>query len=48
MFEQRPEAAVELINTGDSKPDETLQAAELAAWTIVANTLMNRDDFVNK
>ncbi len=48
MFEQNPEAAKELISTGDSKPDESLAVAELAAWTLVANTLMNRDDFVNK
>ena len=48
MFEQNPEAAKELISTGDSTPDETVGAAELAAWTLVANTLMNRDDFVNK
>ena len=48
MFQQKPEAAKELISTGDTKPDETLDAAELAAWTLVANTLMNRDDFVSK
>ena len=48
MFQQQPEAAKELVQTGDSKPDEKLNEAELAAWTIVANTLMNRDDFVNK
>jgi hypothetical protein len=47
-FEQKPDAAKELINTGDSVPDESLPVAELAAWTIVANTLMNRDDFINK
>ncbi|HIE97464.1 MAG TPA: DUF1553 domain-containing protein, partial [Fuerstia sp.] len=48
MFQQKPEAAKKLISTGDTKPDETLDAAELAAWTLVANILMNRDDFVNK
>ncbi|MEO2016511.1 MAG: DUF1553 domain-containing protein [Fuerstiella sp.] len=48
MFQQKPEAAKELVSTGDTKPDETLDAAELAAWTLVANILMNRDDFVNK
>ncbi|MDG1893641.1 MAG: DUF1553 domain-containing protein [Fuerstiella sp.] len=47
-FRQKPEAAKELINTGDTKPDETLDTAELAAWTLVANTLMNRDDFISK
>ncbi|MEZ6128118.1 MAG: DUF1553 domain-containing protein [Planctomycetaceae bacterium] len=47
-FEQQPEAATKLIRTGDSPPDDTLPAAEVAAWTIIANTIMNRDDFVSK
>ncbi|MBP87369.1 MAG: hypothetical protein CMJ64_11715 [Planctomycetaceae bacterium] len=48
IFAKDDEAAKALINTGDSKPNEKLDAAELAAWTMVANTLMNRDDFINK
>jgi hypothetical protein len=48
LFQDKPEAATELISVGDSKADETLDATELAAWTLVANTLMNRDDFLNK
>ena len=48
MFQQNPEAAKELISTGESPPDKSLDVSELAAWTLVANTLMNRDDFVNK
>jgi hypothetical protein len=48
LFQQNPEAAKELINTGDTSPNESLDAVELATWTLVANTLMNRDDFVNK
>jgi hypothetical protein len=47
VFKENPDRALKLIQTGDSKPDEKLDAAELAAWTIVANTLMNRDDFIN-
>lgn len=48
IFQQKTEAAKELINTGDTTPDATLDAVELAAWTMVANTIMNRDDFINK
>lgn len=48
LFEQQPEAATELICTGETVPQESLNPTELAAWTLVANTLMNRDDFVNK
>ena len=41
-------AAKELIATGDSQPAADLDPAELAAWTMVANLLFNRDDFINK
>ena len=48
VFRRDLDAARELVQTGDSTPDESLDAAELATWTLVANTLMNRDDFLNK
>lgn len=48
IFDADSEAAKKLISTGDSRPDESLNIIELAAWTMVANTLMNRDDFINK
>lgn len=48
VYLQDPEAAAELISVGDSKPDTSLNAAQVAAWTLIANTLMNRDDFLNK
>lgn len=48
IFSEDPAAAAELIQTGESKPDDSLAPAELAAWTMVANVLLNRDDFVNK
>ncbi len=48
MFQKKQESARDLISTGESMPDRNLDFAELAAWTMVANTIMNRDDFVNK
>jgi hypothetical protein len=48
IFAKDAESAKKLIATGDSTPDESLDAIELAVWTIVANTLMNRDDVINK
>lgn len=48
IFAKNPDAAKELSETGDSVPDETLDVVELGVWTMVANTLMNRDDFINK
>lgn len=48
IFKDRPEDAARLIETGDSTPLESCDKVELAAWTLVANTLLNRDDFINK
>ncbi len=46
-FSQSPESAKELIATGDSDPDPDIDPIELATWTMVANTLLNRDDVIN-
>ena len=40
------EAAGKLINYGESKPDAALDAAELAAYTMVANLIMNLDEVI--
>ena len=40
--------AKKLINTGNSIPDPNLPAPELAAWTIVANQILNMDETLNK
>ena len=48
FFKSNPKLAVSLIRTGDSQPDETVDPVTLAAWTMVASTLMNRDDFISK
>ena len=48
LFQENLDGARELIETGDSKLTAALDPVELAAWTMVANTLMNRDDFINK
>ena len=45
-------AAAELIRVGESKPDadsnSDLDAAALAAWTMVANQLLNLDETLCK
>ena len=41
-----PDAAAALLNFGDSTSAE--DSAELAAWTMLANMLMNLDEVVNK
>lgn len=42
------EAAKLLIAVGESKADETIDAAELAAWTMLVNQLMNLDEALCK
>ncbi len=37
-----------LIATGESKPDATLDPKILAAWTMLANEVMNLDEVLNK
>ncbi|HXG08965.1 MAG TPA: DUF1553 domain-containing protein, partial [Gemmataceae bacterium] len=42
------EAAKKLIALGESKPDPSLDPSELAAWTMVANLVLNLDEVINK
>jgi hypothetical protein len=42
------EAAVQLLSVGESPRDESLDPAELAAWTMVANVILNLDETVTK
>jgi hypothetical protein len=41
-------AAKKLIAIGESKADAKLSATELAAWTMVANLVLNLDEVINK
>jgi hypothetical protein len=42
------ESATKLISIGESKRNESLDASELAAWTMVANLILNLDESVTK
>jgi hypothetical protein len=42
------ERAREYVHVGDSPVDATLPVRELAAWTVVANQLLNTDQALNK
>jgi hypothetical protein len=42
------DAAQKLITIGESKPDTRFEPAELAAWTMVASTILNMDETVTK
>ena len=36
------------LGAGESKRDRSLETAELAAWTMVANTILNLDETLTK
>ena len=48
VYENDSKAAESLIAVGESKPDVTLPAPELAAWTLVASEVMNLDECLTK
>lgn len=47
-FQAQPERALELLAVGEAPRDEALDPAQLAAWTMVASTLFNLDEFVTR
>lgn len=47
-YESHEAEAGKLIHVGDSKPDETIPAAEFAAWTMLASNVLNLDEALNK
>jgi hypothetical protein len=47
-YKARPEDAKKLIAVGESKADSSLDAVTLAAWTMVANQMMNLDEVLTK
>jgi hypothetical protein len=47
-YAEHADDAAQLIAVGETKPDGVLAPATLAAWTMVANQLMNLDELLNK
>ena len=47
-YAAKPADAEALLKVGDSKSDEKLPKAELAAWTMVCSQLLNLDEVLNK
>ena len=47
-YQAHPEDATKLIAEGESKADPNIDPAALAAWTMVANEIMNLDETLNK
>ena len=47
-YQEQPEQADSLVRSGALPPDPGLNQAELAAWTLVASTILNLDEVVTK
>jgi hypothetical protein len=47
-YQAHRDKAKKLIAVGESQADPSLDLATLAAWTMVANELMNLDEVLNK
>jgi hypothetical protein len=41
-------AATQLLETGGTRPDPRFSPAELAAWTMIANVVLNLDEAISK
>jgi hypothetical protein len=48
FYQSHPEEATQLLSFGESKPDPAIDPSTLAAWTMLANTMMNLDEVLNK
>ena len=48
QFQDNPEAAKQLITIGEQPAADKYKPAELAAWTMTANLLLNMDEFLTK
>ena len=47
-YAEKPDEARDLVSVGETAIDERTDHAELAAWTMVANMIMNLDEFMTK
>jgi hypothetical protein len=47
-YAQNAAAAAKLLGVGESSHDQALDPRELAAWTMVANVILNLDETVTK
>jgi len=48
FYDDHPDDVKKLLEYGESKPDPEIRPAELAAWTMLSNELMNLDEVLNK
>jgi hypothetical protein len=47
-YRDNADLAAKLLGVGESPHDQDEEAAELAAWTMVANTILNLDETISQ
>ena len=47
-YRKDPDSAKKLLGTGESLRDDKLDVADLAAWSVVANVILNLDETVTR
>ena len=47
-FRNAPQQALDLLQVGESRADPSLDPSELAAWTVVASSILNLDETISK
>jgi mono/diheme cytochrome c family protein len=47
-YAAKPAEAARLIAIGETKPDDRISPTDLAAWTMLASTVLNLDEVLNK
>jgi hypothetical protein len=48
LYQAAPEDAKKLVHTGESSPRNVAPAEETAAWTMIANLILNTDETLNR
>ena len=48
QFQSDPESAQQLIKIGESMANESIETTKLAAWTMIANLILNLDEVLTK
>jgi len=48
QYRNEKEAADKIVRVGETKPEETMNNRELAAWTIVMSAILNLDETITK
>jgi hypothetical protein len=48
LYKGEPQAAGKAVQAGESTPKKIASAPETAAWTLIANLVLNLDETVNR